>query len=126
MAVSPIDLFTSDIRFGPDGRVRAEPAAPAAARDGWRLTARHAKTAADVRADQWEIHPEADEIVSCLIGKIRLHLRPERPGQAEEVVRLRAGTAAIVPCGRWHRIELDVPSSIIAVTLPRGSRREGR
>jgi hypothetical protein len=37
-----------------------------------------------------------------------------------------AGTAAIVPRGRWHRIELDIPSNIMAVTLPRGSRLEKR
>ncbi|TDD13960.1 hypothetical protein [Nonomuraea diastatica] len=41
-------------------------------------------------------------------------------------IHLVTGTAAIVPRGRWHRIELDVPSNIMAVTLPRGSRLEMR
>ncbi|WP_307845136.1 cupin domain-containing protein [Planomonospora sp. ID67723] len=95
-------------------------------RDGWQLRAFHAKTDADVHADHWEVHPEAEEVVSCLIGKMRLYLRPERPGQEEEEIRLTAGTAAIVPRGRWHRIELDIPSTIMAVTLPRGSRLEKR
>ncbi|MGI5290444.1 hypothetical protein ACQEVF_44910 [Nonomuraea polychroma] len=86
----------------------------------------HAKTDADVHADRWEVHPAAEEIVSCLIGKIRLYLRPELAGQQEEEVRLVAGTAAIVPRGLWYHIELDVPSNIMAVTLPRGSRLEMR
>ncbi|WP_239114977.1 cupin domain-containing protein [Planotetraspora kaengkrachanensis] len=94
--------------------------------DGWQLTAFYARTDADVHADHWEVHPEAEEIVSCLIGKIRLYLRPEQPGQQEEEIRLTAGTAAIVPRGRWHRIKLDIPSNIMAVTLPRGSRLEKR
>ncbi|MFC6879574.1 MULTISPECIES: cupin domain-containing protein [Actinomadura] len=126
MTVTPIDLFASSIGLHQGGRVHAGPRASVHERDGWRLTAFHAKTDADVHADHWEVHPEAEEVLSCLIGKIRLHLRPERPGQEEEVIRLTAGTAAIVPRGRWHRIELDTPSNIMAVTLPRGSRLEKR
>ena len=126
MTVAPIDLFASALRLGRDGRVRAEPRAPGSEPDGWRLTAVHAKTGADVHADHWEVHPEAEEVVSCLVGKMRLFLRPERPGQREEEIRLVAGTAAIVPRGRWHRVQLDVPSSVLAITLPGGSRLERR
>ncbi|WP_260477427.1 cupin [Nonomuraea sp. WAC 01424] len=86
----------------------------------------HTKTDADDHADRWEVHPAAEGIVSCLIGKIRLHLRPEPAGQQEEEVRLVAGTAAIIPRGLWHHIELDVPSNVMAITLPRGSRLETR
>jgi hypothetical protein len=46
---------------------------------------------------------------------------PEQPGAAEEI-KLAAGTAVIVPRGRWHRIDLAASSDIMAVTLPRGSR----
>ncbi|XVQ06246.1 cupin [Spirillospora sp. CA-255316] len=126
MTVAPIDLFASLVHLHQGGGIHAEPQVLDSERDGWRLRAFHAKTDADVHADHWEVHPEAEEVVSCLIGKIRLYLRPERPGQQEEEIRLAAGTAAIVPRGRWHRIELDVPSNILAVTLPRGSRLEKR
>lgn len=126
MTVTPIDLFASSVHLRHDGEIHAGPRGSGSELDGWRVTAFHAKTGADVHADHWEVHPEAEEIVSCLIGKIRLHLRPERAGQEEEVIRLMAGTATIVPRGRWHRIELDVPSNIMAVTLPRGSRLEKR
>lgn len=116
MTVAPIDLFASAIHLDRGGTIHAERGAFGSPPEGWQLTAVHAKTGADVHADQWEAHPGAEEIVSCLIGKIRLHLRPERPGQPEEEIRLVAGTAAIVPRGRWHRIRLDVPSNIMVIT----------
>ncbi|MFD0884543.1 hypothetical protein ACFQ08_08245 [Streptosporangium algeriense] len=85
-----------------------------------------ARTDADVHAERWKVHPAAEEIVSCLIGRIRLCLRPEPAGRQEEEVRPVAGTAAVVPRGLWHHIELDVPGNIMAVTLPRGGRLEMR
>ena len=126
MTVTPIDLFASSIHLRQGGKIHAGKPVFDPERDGWQLMTFHAKTGADVHADRWEVHPEAEEIVSCLIGTIRLYLRPERPGQAEEKIRLTAGTAAIVPRGRWHRIELATPSNIMTVTLPRGSRLEKR
>ncbi|NRQ31844.1 cupin [Nonomuraea sp. NN258] len=129
MTVVPsIDLFGSSIHLHQGGEIHAERGLrdEHSDQDGWRLTAFHAKSGADVHADHWEVHPEAEKMVSCLIGKIRLYLRPERPGQEEEEIRLTAGTATVVPRGRWHRIELDIPSTIMAVTLPRGSRLEER
>jgi mannose-6-phosphate isomerase-like protein (cupin superfamily) len=126
MTVTAIDLFTSLLRLHPGGRIRTEKRTDDPEPDGWQVRTLYARTGADVHSDHWEVHPESEEVVSCLIGKIRLYLRPERPGQAEEEIRLTAGTAAIVPRGRWHRIELDTPSNIMAVTLPRGSRLERR
>jgi mannose-6-phosphate isomerase-like protein (cupin superfamily) len=126
MAVIPIELFESAVHLRQGGKIHVGTGLVDPGQDGWQLMAFHAKTAADVHADHWEVHPEAEEILSCLIGKIRLYLRPERPGQEEEEIRLVAGTAAVVPRGRWHRIELDIPSNILAVTLPRGSRLEKR
>ncbi|MEV4002539.1 cupin domain-containing protein [Actinomadura sp. NPDC049753] len=126
MTVTPIDLSSCFLHLDGGGEISAAPRAWGPERDGWRVAVFHAKTDADVHADRWEVHPEAEEVVCCLIGKIRLCLRPEEPGRREEEIRLTAGTAAIVPRGRWHRVELDTPSSIMAVTLPRGSRLEER
>ncbi|MEU7011366.1 cupin [Streptomyces sp. NPDC046332] len=92
--------------------------------DGAQLMAFHAKS--DVHANHWEVRPEADEVVSCRVGTICLYLRPERPGQMEEEIWLAARAAAIVPRGRWQCIKLDIPSTIMAVTLPCGSRLEKR
>jgi mannose-6-phosphate isomerase-like protein (cupin superfamily) len=116
MTAAPIDLFGSCFHLHQRGEIHREPWTVEADRGGWQIRTLHAKTNADVRGDHWEIHPEAERLVACLIGKIRLYLRSERFEQPEEEIRLRAGTAAIVPRGRWHRVSVDVPSSILAVT----------
>lgn len=72
------------------------------------------------------MHPEAEEAVCCLTGGVRVYFRPTAPGDSEEMVRLPAGTAAIVPRGRWHRLELDAPSDLMAITLRSGTRLEMR
>ncbi|MEU1820359.1 cupin [Streptomyces roseifaciens] len=126
MTVTPIDLFASFIHLGQGGQVRAEQPSFDFERDGWQVMTFHVENAADVHADHWEIHPSADELVSCLTGGIRLCFRPEQPGEEEEEIKLAAGAAVIVPRGRWHRIELDAPGDIMSITLPRGSRLEKR
>ncbi|EFL20446.1 putative cupin domain protein [Streptomyces himastatinicus ATCC 53653] len=127
MTVTPIDLFASFLHLDEGGRVRASQPVFDPGRDGWQLMTFHVESDADLHADHWEVHSEADEVVSCLTGGIRLFFRPEQPGDEEEI-RLGAGTAAIVPRGRWHRLALDGPgpSDIMSVTLPRGSRLEKR
>ncbi|MFI9237005.1 cupin [Streptomyces sp. NPDC053079] len=126
MTVTPIDLFASFIRLHQGGQVHAEQQVFDPEWDGWQLMAFHVETDADVHADHWEVHPDADELVSCLTGGIRLYLRPEQPEEEEEEIKLAAGNAVIVPRGRWHRIELDTPGDIVSITLPRGSRLEER
>ncbi|WP_225800824.1 cupin domain-containing protein [Streptomyces sp. NK15101] len=126
MTTAPIDLFSSFIHLDQGGRVRAERPVFDSERDGWQLMTFHVETDADVHGDHWEVHPTADELVSCLTGGIRLCFRPEQPGGKEEEIRLAAGTAVVVPRGRWHRIALDGPSDIMSVTLPRGSRLQKR
>ncbi|MFJ4685326.1 cupin [Streptomyces sp. NPDC088789] len=93
---------------------------------GWQVMTFPVETNADVHADHWEVHSAADEVVSCLSGGIRVCFRPERPDGREEEVKLAAGTAVIVPRGRWRRIALDGPSDIMSITFPRGSRLEKR
>ncbi|KOG61561.1 cupin domain-containing protein [Streptomyces varsoviensis] len=126
MAVTPIDLYASFLHLRQDGRIHAEQPVFDAERDGWQVMTFHVETDADVHGDHWEIHTAADEVVACLTGGIRLCLRPRQPGDAEERITLSAGTAAVVPRGRWHRIALDAPSDIMSVTVPRGSRLEKR
>lgn len=126
MTAAPIDLFSSFIHLDQSGEVSAARPVFDSERDGWQLMTFHVETDADVHGDHWEIHTEADELVSCLAGGVRLCCRPERPGEKEEEVTLAAGTAVIVPRGRWHRIALDGPSDIMSVTLPRGSRLQSR
>ncbi|MGO4463036.1 cupin domain-containing protein [Streptomyces sp. M-16] len=125
-----VDLFASALHFHPGGEVRAAERRMANGDSGsWQLAAFHAETDADVHADHWEMHPEADETVCCLTGGARVHFRPAGPDGAadtDEMVQLKPGTAVIVPRGRWHRVELDAPSDLMSITLPSGTRHEKR
>ncbi|MDT0305807.1 cupin domain-containing protein [Streptomyces sp. DSM 44917] len=124
---SPIDLFASALHIHPDGDLRAGERRMTSSDSGaWQIATFHVATDSDVHADHWEVHPEAEEAVCCLTGGVRVCFRPTTPGGAEDVVRLRAGTAVIVPRGRWHRLELDAPSDLMTITLRHGTRHEKR
>ncbi|MEV4006211.1 cupin [Actinomadura sp. NPDC049753] len=124
--MNPIDMFASALTFHPDGAVRPAERRMTSDDGGWQIAAFRVETDEDVHADQWEVHPAAEEAVCCLSGGLRIYFRPERPGGEEEMVRLPAGTAVVVPRGRWHRLELDAPSDVMSVTLRQGSRLERR
>ncbi|WP_031044183.1 cupin domain-containing protein [Streptomyces sp. NRRL F-5650] len=127
MKTTTVDLFASALHFRPDGDVRAVERQMTSGDSGaWQIATFHVETDADVHADHWEMHPEAEEAVCCLAGGVRVHFRPDRPGDAEEMVRLKEGTAVIVPRGRWHRLELDAPSDLMSITLRNGTRLEKR
>ncbi|MFJ3204777.1 cupin [Streptomyces sp. NPDC086989] len=125
--LSPIDLFASALHIHPHGDVRAAQRQMANSNSGaWQLAMFHVETDADVHADHWEMHPQADEAVCCLTGGVRLYFRPARPDDTEDMVQLQPGTAVIVPPGRWHRLELDAPSDLMSITLRHGTRLEKR
>ncbi|MCV7282005.1 cupin domain-containing protein [Mycolicibacterium flavescens] len=122
---TPIDLFTAAVRLLPEGGARPAPRTFDAEHASWQLMAFHADTDADMHADHWEMHPGDDEVVACLSGGVRLCLRGESDGEDQEI-SVPAGAAVIVPRGRWHCFELDSPSDILALTVPRGTRLEQR
>ncbi|MFI9159437.1 cupin [Kitasatospora aureofaciens] len=125
--IAAVDLFASALHIHPDGDVRAtERRMTGGDADAWQIATFHVETDADVHADHWEMHPAAEEAVCCLAGGVRVHFRPVEPGAAEEMVRLPAGTAVVVPRGRWHRLELDAPSDLMSITLRHGTRLERR
>ena len=70
----------------------------------------------------WERHPDGDELVYLLAGAVELLL--EHDG-ASAAVALRAGEAAIVPAGAWHRAAIHAPSQLLFVT-PTPQRTEQR
>ncbi len=124
--MNPVDLFASALRFHPDGGVKAaERQMTNVDSDAWQIATFHVTSDAEVHADHWEMHPEAEEAVCCLAGGVRLYFRPDGDAE-EEMVRLTTGSAAIVPRGRWHRMELDAPSDLMSITLRRGTRLEKR
>ncbi|MFI8888528.1 hypothetical protein, partial [Streptomyces sp. NPDC053813] len=94
MTTTPIDLFASALPFRPDGDVRAADRQMTSSDSGaWQIATFHVETDADVHADHWEMHPEAEEAVCCLTGGVRLYFRATTPGGAEDMVQLQAGTA---------------------------------
>lgn len=126
MTNTTVDLFASALRFSADGGVRAAERQMAGNDSSdWQIATFHVETDADVHADHWEMHPEADEAVCCLTGGVRLYFRPDTPG-TEDMVQVRAGAAVVVPRGRWHRLELDAPSDLMSVTLRKDTRLEKR
>ncbi|KJY41674.1 cupin [Streptomyces sp. NRRL B-1568] len=127
MTTTTVDLFASALHIHPDGDVRvAERRMTSSDSGAWQIATFHVETDADVHADHWEMHPEAEEAVCCLTGGVRLYFRPTKPGGAEDMVQLQAGTAVVVPRGRWHRLELDAPSDLMSITLRHGTRLEKR
>lgn len=128
MNLVPVNLFTpSALRLADGGAIQAEtpPRIPDDA-GGWCVAVFHAETSRDVHADLWEVHPDGEEAVCVLAGTARLILRGEDGAGEEEPVTLSAGTACIVPRGRWHRLELDGPADLMSVTVRRGTRAEPR
>ncbi|MFD0684638.1 cupin [Actinomadura fibrosa] len=121
----PIDVLSSALTFLPDGSVQAGPPRMTTGSGGWQAAAFHVETDEDVHSDHWEVHPASEEAVLCLGGGgLRIYFRPEEPGGEEEMVALPAGSAVIVPRGRWHRLELDGPSDVMSIGLRDGSRQE--
>ncbi|MGW5109463.1 cupin [Nocardia sp. NPDC004123] len=121
-----VNLFEHGARLLADGRLLTEQRRMQGDMDGWTVAMFHAETDVDVHGDLWEMHPAGDELVSVLTGSIRMYLRPETVGAAEDLVRLTAGRAYVVPRGRWHRLELDEPSDLMSIGPRRGTQLERR
>lgn len=67
----------------------------------------------------WEVHPEGEELVVVLSGRIDLQLDDER---RQWTVPLRAGQAWINPRGVWHRALVREPADMLFITAGRGTR----
>jgi mannose-6-phosphate isomerase-like protein (cupin superfamily) len=127
-SITIVDLFTHDLHVESRGNIRADQRQMTASDSDadWRSAIFHAETDDDVHADHWEKHPLADEAVCCLHGAIRLHLRATQPDTPDDLVQLLPGQAAIVPRDRWHRLEVDQPTDLLAITVRRGTQLEKR
>jgi mannose-6-phosphate isomerase-like protein (cupin superfamily) len=68
-----------------------------------------------------EMHPDADELLYLVSGRVRVRLELE---DGTRDVNLDAGQALVVPRGAWHRILIEEPGRLIHVTPgPRGEHR---
>lgn len=68
-----------------------------------------------------ELHPDADELLYLLSGRIRVRLELEGGDRESEV---RPGQALAIPRGTWHQIIVDEPGQLVNVTPgPGGQHR---
>jgi len=68
-----------------------------------------------------ERHPDGDELLVLLSGRIRLRLELE---EGDREVELTEGQAVVVPAGTWHQIHADQPGRLLNITPgPRGEAR---
>lgn len=68
---------------------------------------------------QWEMHPQADEIVRLMSGTAELQL--EWPTGIQSV-RLEAGNAYVIPKGAWHTVKVIEPCRMLHFTLGAGTQ----
>jgi mannose-6-phosphate isomerase-like protein (cupin superfamily) len=68
-----------------------------------------------------EMHPDGDELLFVLSGRVEVLLEDVDPPRT---VELGVGQALIVPRGVWHRVLLVEPSQLLHITPgPRGEYR---
>lgn len=68
-----------------------------------------------------EMHPDGDELLYCVSGRLTVELEDVEPPRR---VELGPGDALVVPKGVWHRTFLAEPSRIVHVTPgPGGEHR---
>jgi mannose-6-phosphate isomerase-like protein (cupin superfamily) len=121
MAESPIDLANSVIGLQRDGRARLVPQTPGRPPtriDGYTVGA---PVMTGPAPHAGEMHPDGDELLYLISGKISVVLEQ---GAAERVLEVLPGQAVIVPRGVWHRVVPNEPSQMVHITPgPGGQHR---
>ena len=115
-----IDLFNSTITIARDGTARVVESRPGPPPqiDGLTVGAPFMTRAAP---HDGEMHPDGDELLFLVSGKVAVVLEDRDPPRQ---VELAPGQAIIVPRGVWHRVLLIEPSQIVHITPgPGGEHR---
>jgi mannose-6-phosphate isomerase-like protein (cupin superfamily) len=66
--------------------------------------------------DEWEMHPEQDELLYLLEGAIDVLLRADLGKSEEERLQFRKGQACLIPKGIWHRQVVIAPCKMLFLT----------
>ncbi|MGO9873454.1 MAG: cupin domain-containing protein [Acidimicrobiia bacterium] len=77
----------------------------------------------DAPRTTWEMHPNGDELVLCVEGRITLHQEVEGAGRK---VTLQAGEAAINPPGAWHTADVEGRATAVFITAVTGTQIRDR
>jgi mannose-6-phosphate isomerase-like protein (cupin superfamily) len=68
-----------------------------------------------------EMHPDADELLDLVSGRVEVHLELD---EGDRTVDVGPGQAIIVPRGVWHRVHICEPSHLVHLTPgPGGGHR---
>lgn len=70
------------------------------------------RTNDDVHASQWERHPNGDEVLCVVSGRIDVVLQEP---SGERLIPLEPQTGFIVPQGVWHRLLVKEPAVLVGV-----------
>ena len=73
--------------------------------------------------DGWEMHPNGEELVVCVEG--RIVLTQEIDG-ATHTVKLKPGEAVINPRGAWHTADVDGKATALFITAGVGTEHRPR
>ena len=60
-----------------------------------------------------EMHPDADELLYLVSGRVQVHLEFD---DGDHLVDVEPGQAVIVPRGIWHKVLVQEPSHLVHVT----------
>ncbi len=66
--------------------------------------------------DEWEMHPEQDELLYLLEGELDVFVSPDPEGSQQEPRHFRQGEACLIPKGMWHRQVVVVPCKVLFLT----------
>jgi mannose-6-phosphate isomerase-like protein (cupin superfamily) len=66
--------------------------------------------------DEWEMHPEQDELFYLVEAAIDVFLRADLEGFEEDTLHVRQGQACLIPKGMWHRQVVVAPCKMLFIT----------
>lgn len=72
----------------------------------------------------WEMHPNGDELVCLIEG--RVHFILEGADGLQRVELDRGGDFVLVPRGTWHTADVATPSRMLFITAGEGTRHRER
>jgi mannose-6-phosphate isomerase-like protein (cupin superfamily) len=70
----------------------------------------------------WEMHPEGDEVLVLLEGRLRMIF--EDAGGGDKSFTLKPGSTLVVPAGTWHRAEDQQGARTLFMTFGAGTRHK--
>ncbi|KIG16637.1 hypothetical protein DB30_04256 [Enhygromyxa salina] len=131
--MSVLDLSKTPVHLGLGATVLPQPPHDGSMEWYQRYGAAHADDGAEGRlvavhsfdADwaTWEVHPNGEELVYIISGKMTLI--QDIDGEHREV-QMAAGEAAINPRGVWHTAKVVEPVTALFITAGEGTRNEVR